>query len=141
MFVKVEPSGCTERKGMVQVRLDFFLDEGDARYKERRVEVPERALTEKEIADPELAAKVPKVTVSVPFHVHFIYVAPGTTNTAILDIAEGFLKQAYGFWSKGEFPALVNAPHGAPTITAARRVACLEKVSALTAATLERKAL
>jgi hypothetical protein len=126
MFVRVEPSGCTERKGMVQVRLDFFLEEGDARYKERRIEVPSETKGE-------------TVTISAPFHCHFIYVAPDTSEKAILDIAERFLKQAYGFWENEQFPALVNEPHTKPTITAARKAACMEKVSALTAATLERK--
>lgn len=114
MFVRVEPSGCTERKGMVQVRLDFFLEEGDARYKERRIEVPSETKGE-------------TVTISAPFHVHFIYVAPDTSEKAILDIAERFLKQAYGFWANEQFPALVNAPHVAPEITPVRRVACMNR--------------
>jgi hypothetical protein len=128
MFVRVEPSGCTERKGMVQVRLDFFLEEGDARYKERRIEVPSETKGE-------------TVTISAPFHCHFIYVAPDTSEKAILDIAERFLKQAYEFWENKQFPALVNIPYTKPSLTVARKVACLEKVSALTAATLERKVL
>jgi len=108
MFVKVEPTGCCERKGMVQVRFSFFLDKGDARYAECRV-------------------KDNGVLVSVPFHNHFVYVAPDTSDADILDIGERFLKQAYGFWEKDQFPALGNAPVSAPEITAKRRVECMDK--------------
>lgn len=34
MYFKIEPSGCYERKGLVQIRFDCFLDEGDSRYDE-----------------------------------------------------------------------------------------------------------
>ena len=36
MYAKVNPSGCAERHGLVQVRLDLFLEAGDARYNDSR---------------------------------------------------------------------------------------------------------
>jgi hypothetical protein len=36
MYGKVNPTGCTERYGLIQVRLDFFLGKGDARYDDPR---------------------------------------------------------------------------------------------------------
>lgn len=120
MYVRVEPTGCCERKGMVQVRFCFYLDEGDAGYAKCRV-------------------KDGEVTVSNPFHNHFIYVEPTATNKEILDIGEVFLKEAYGYWEDGKFPALVNKPHAAPRITAARGTACREKAALLGLTTLERK--
>lgn len=40
MKVKVEPSGCCERKGMVQVRFSFYLDPTDYGYDKHHIEVP-----------------------------------------------------------------------------------------------------
>jgi len=131
MFFKIEPSGTCERKGLVQVRLDFILDEGDYGYEKCRVEVPERALTEKEQSDTDLAEKVPTVTVSAPFHVHFIYVSPTVTDKEILDIGERFLKEAYGHWREDRIPPLVNAPITLPNRTQARVTSCLNRVDAI----------
>uniref|UniRef100_A0A6M3KFC0 Uncharacterized protein n=1 Tax=viral metagenome TaxID=1070528 RepID=A0A6M3KFC0_9ZZZZ len=39
MFVKIEPSGCCERKGLVQVRFSFYLEDGDYGYERHHVQV------------------------------------------------------------------------------------------------------
>lgn len=141
MFVKVEPSGCCERKGMVQVRLCLFLDEGDYGYEKTLLTVPERELTKEELADKELAAKVPTKQVRVPFHNHFIYVAPTTTDKAILDIGEGFLKEAYGHWSEDRVPGLVNALVELPIRTTKRISDCVARVESLKSTELSRKVI
>jgi hypothetical protein len=40
MFFKIEKSGCGERKGLVEVRYDLYLDEADHNYSEHHVQVP-----------------------------------------------------------------------------------------------------
>ena len=59
-YGKVNPSGTCERHGLVQVRLDFCLDKGDARYNDSRFRDVETGkwLTER------------------CFHHHFIYLDP-----------------------------------------------------------------
>ena len=140
MFVKVEPSGCCERKGMVQIRFCMFLDEGDYGYDKHHVQVPERDLTEAEIADPELAAKVPRVWQVNPFHNHFIYVEPDTADGEIMDIGEAFLHEAYIKWACEQKLDLVNPPIERPTVIDNTRIdACEAKVQHLKENVLERK--
>lgn len=99
MYVKVEPSGCVGRHGLVQIRFCMYLDEGDYGYDVHHIQVPERPLTEEELADPALADLVPKVWQNNPFHNHFIYVKPETTDKVIMDIGEAFLNEAYIKWT------------------------------------------
>ena len=40
MFFKVNISGVSERKGLVEVRYDLYLDPTDERYSEHYVQVP-----------------------------------------------------------------------------------------------------
>ena len=99
MFVRVEPSGCCERKGLVQIRFCMYLDEGDYGYDIHHIQVPERPLTEKEISNPKLAEKVKKVWQTNPFHNHFIYVEPDTSDEEIMNIGQAFLEEAYIKWA------------------------------------------
>ena len=39
-YYKLEPSGCTLRRGYIKVRFDFYLNPEDARYNERLITVP-----------------------------------------------------------------------------------------------------
>ena len=140
MFVRVEPSGCCERKGLVQIRFSMYLDEGDYGYAIHHVQVPERPLTEEELADPKLAKKVPKVWQNNPFHNHFIYVEPETTDEEIMEMGEKFLKWAYAKWTQGEKLNLHNPPvkfHISPTPE--RLLAVNDKVKHLKETTLEIK--
>ncbi len=110
MRVQIEPSGCTERKGLVQVRFAMYLDPGDYGYDVHHVQVPERALTQEELDDPGLAALVPLKWQTNPFHNHFIYVDPSTPDKEIMDIGEAFLYEAYDQWAHGEKPVPKNPP-------------------------------
>ena len=51
MYVRVEPSGCTERHGLAQIRLAMYLEPGDNEYEKHHSQGPERPLTEDELAD------------------------------------------------------------------------------------------
>ena len=108
MFVKIEPSGCTERKGLVQIRFCMYLEPADFGYDVHHIQVPERPLTEEEVADSLLAALVPKVWQNNPFHNHFIYVEPETSDREIMYIGEAFLNEAYIKWASDEKLDLKN---------------------------------
>src|SRR5659263_407308 len=99
MFVKIENTGCCENEGKIQIRFAMFLDIADYGYNKTRAEVPERELTEAELKDETLAAKVAKVWQTNPFHNHFIYIDPPLIDAEILDLGEALLKETYGKWS------------------------------------------
>jgi hypothetical protein len=100
--VKIEPTGCHERNGIIQVRLDFFLDEGDYRYNDFHIKTLDLPKDEKgkvlinndEEYQEELKTK-PFKWVDAPFHIHLIYVSEDTPDSEIDDIAEAFLHEAY----------------------------------------------
>lgn len=108
MYAKIDPSGCTERKGLVQVRFAMYLDPGDYGYDVHHIQVPERALTEAELADSALAALVPLKWQTNPFHNHFIYVEPDVSDKEIMDTGEAFLREAYTKWANGKRLDLEN---------------------------------
>ncbi len=110
MFVKVEPTGCCERKGLVQIRFSMYLDEDDYGYDKHHVLVPERPLTENGLADPKLAELVPKKWQNNPFHNHFIYVEPETTDTVIMNIGQAVLEEVYMEWACDKRPEPKNPP-------------------------------
>ncbi len=142
MFVKIEPSGCCERRGMVQIRLCMYLDSKDYGYEKHYVQVPERSLIEDEAKDPKLADKVPKVWQNNPFHNHFIQVEPDTSEKEIMDIAEAFLHEAYIKWSSDVKLDLVNddLPFIKPQIvTPQRKSQCEARVESVKVITTERR--
>lgn len=105
-YVKIEPTGCTERKGMVQVRLSMYLESGDYGYNK----------------------KLP----NNPFHNHFIYVDIDTTESEISSIAISFLNEAYTKWASDIKPDVSNSslPFQKPeTVDDARILACLNRAN------------
>ncbi|KKL83936.1 hypothetical protein LCGC14_1969750 [marine sediment metagenome] len=137
MYVKIEPSGCRERKGLVQVRFAMYLDPSDYGYDVHHVQVPERALTEAELDDPGLAALVPLVWQTNPLHNHFIYVEPSTPDSQIMDIGVAFLHEAYTKWASDEKLDLKNPPFEFPATFDSGALAA--KVQSLKVTKLERK--
>ncbi len=120
MFVRVEPTGCCERKGLVQVRFCMYLDESDYGYEKHHVQVPiipeegypgevgnRRQPTDIEDYDA-WASSLPKVWQTNPFHNHLIYVEPDTTDDEIMNMGEAFLEEAYIKWSCNEKLDLKN---------------------------------
>ena len=139
MYVKVEPSGCEVRKGMVKILFRFYLELGDYGYEKHYVQVPERDLTEAERADLKLAKKVKRVWQNCPFHNHKIYIEPNTTDEEIIQLGKALLLEAYAKWVSGITPNIENKPHTPPVITSARIEACEAKVKHLKETPLEQK--
>lgn len=137
MYVKVEPTGVCERKGLVQIRFCMYLDEGDYGYVVHHIQVPERELTQDELGNPALADLVPKVWQNNPFHNHFIYVVPETSDKEIMDIGQAFLNEAYIKWTSNEKLDLKNAKVRFPASFNKTKVEA--KVQHLKATKLERK--
>lgn len=152
MFVRVEPSGCCERKGLVQIRFCMYLDGGDYGYEKHHIQVPvvpEGGYTGKvdEFGTPvdmedyqKWLNSLDKVWQNNPFHNHFIYVEPETSDKEIMEMGEKFLKWAYAKWTQGEKLNLHNPPvkfHISPTPE--RLLAVNDKVKHLKETTLEIK--
>jgi hypothetical protein len=146
MYVKIEPSGCCQRHGMVQVRLAMYLDEPDYGYAKHHVQVPVIPPSGypgevDTMGQPKDTAAflawldaLPKVWQNNPFHNHFIQVEPTTTDKEIADIAKAFLQEAYVKWATGKRLDLVNdaLPFTKPaTITPKRIAECEAKVQAV----------
>lgn len=120
MYVEIEKSGVMVVKGTVQIRFSMFLEEKDYGYEKHHAYIP----------------IIPKGTVydgpknefggitrddmkkwfdgfphewrDNPFHNHFIYVTPETSDEDIMDIGESFLHEAYIKWSSDEKLDLIN---------------------------------
>ena len=159
MYVRVEPSGCCERKGMVQVRFSMYLEPTDYGYDKHCVQlpvIPEEGYQGKvdEMGEPvdiedynKWLDGLPKEWQNNPFHNHFIYVEPDTTDKEILDIGEAFLHECYIKWAQdlsltgADQPRNNALPFKKPSvIDAARIAACEDKVRYLKVTNLERGA-
>ena len=152
MYVKVEPSGCCVRKGMVQVRFSFYLKPTDARYDEHHIQVPvipeegypgevdaEGRPVDMDAYD-DWIESLPKKWQNNPFHNHFIYVEPDATDKEILDIGEAFLDESYDDWSHNKKPKPKNKPVKYPeSVDDKRQKACEAKVKHLKETILERR--
>jgi hypothetical protein len=154
MYVKVEPSGCCERRGMVQIRFCMYLESTDYGYDKHHVQVPvipeggypgrvdaEGMPTNQKQYDKWLAS-LPKVWQTNPFHNHFILVEPETTDGEIMDIAVAFLHEAYIKWSTDSKLDLVNdaLPFKKPEIIDDTRIAnCETRMQSIKAIIMERK--
>ena len=94
-YAKINKSGCCERHGNLQIRIDFFLEPTDPRYLDTYVQVPvippegytgkvDKEGNPKDQAAYDLwLASLPKVWQLNPFHSHFIYVPPEVTDAEI----------------------------------------------------------
>lgn len=152
MFVKVEPSGCCERKGMVQVRFCMYLELADYGYGKHHVNlpvIPKKGYQGKVdgMGSPidmedynKWVDSLPKEWQNNPFHNHFIYVEPDTTDKEIVDIGQAFLHEAYVKWATDSKLDLVNdaLPFKKPlVIDAARIKACEDRVLSVKTITTE----
>ena len=93
----------------------MYLDKGDYGYKTHYVEMPvmnegkdypgKRDENGWPVDMDELnkwTATLPKAWQNNPFHNHFIYIEPDTTDEEIMEIAEAFLHEAYVKWASDE---------------------------------------
>jgi len=137
---------------MVQVRFAMYLDKGDYKYDEHLIEVP--VMPEEgyqgEIDEHRMPADIedykkwiaglPTEWQNNPFHNHFIYVEPDTTDKEIMDMGEAFLHEAYIKWASDQKLDLVNQPVIFPaTVTSAKLSAIDTKIQSLKSIALERK--
>ncbi len=136
---------------MVQVRFSFYLKPTDARYDEHHIQVPiippggypgevdtEGSPTDQEHYDNWLES-LPRIWQTNPFHNHFIYVEPDTTDDEIMDVGEAFLQEAYIKWAREEKLDLKNPPIKYPeSVNEERRQAIETKVKHLKETILER---
>ena len=110
MYYKIEKSGCCERKGTMQIRFDFFLDKEDYGYEKKYIDMP--VITEEFKGDEKeydaWVATLPTKKQLNPFHTHFSYFSPEATDKEIQDAGDKFLKEAYDFWKKDQFPDVKN---------------------------------
>jgi hypothetical protein len=121
-YYKINPTGCNERNGLVQVRFDCYLDEKDPGYAEHRVTVP---IIPKEgylgkvndmgaPADMEdyekWLASLPTETKDNPFCCHFRYFEPDITDADLLKAGESILAMAKVNHTKGTLSKNSNPP-------------------------------
>lgn len=105
MHFKIEKSGCTEHKGLCQVRADFYYDEKDKEYALTPVKIyPKEGYPGKvdEFGSPidekdyqTWEDSLPVEMLHLPFHTHFIYFEPHHTDEEILfcfELAKQWLK-------------------------------------------------
>ncbi len=111
---KIEPTGCTVRKGKVQLRFSFYLEPGDARYEEHHVQVPiipeggypgevnaEGAPVDQGHYNSWLES-LAKEWQDNPFHNHFVYVDADATDAEIRQLMTESLEEFWGIWANGE---------------------------------------
>ena len=129
MKAEIETTGCSVRRGAVQLRISLYLDPSDPRYDEHHVQVPvipegengpewtggeppdenDKGACEKwhkeyraYIAEQtEWYDSLPKVWQNNPFHNHFVQVSPDITDGEIKKIVSDTLAEFGGEWEKG----------------------------------------
>lgn len=109
-IAQIEPSGCGENHGLVDVRFDLFLEPDDARYNERHTLVPVipeggyPGLVDKDgrpidQADYDLwLASLPHIWQLAPFHSHFLRFEPDVSQDAVLAAIEPHIPDFYAAW-------------------------------------------
>lgn len=111
---KIEPTGCTVRKGKVQLRFSFYLEPDDPRYEEHYIQIPiiplEGYLGEVDTKGNPVdwndynawLESLPKEWQNNPFHNHFVYVDPDITDAKVKQLVVDSLDEFFGIWAKGE---------------------------------------
>ena len=154
MYYKVEKTGCSERKGMVQIRYCLYLDEDDYGYDKHYVElpiIPEDGYQGKvdEMGSPidqkdydDWIASLPTDMQLNPFHNHFVQVEPTVTDEEIKYVGELALQMAKAKWEVDIRPDVKNIPVAYPKIVTTERLAeCEAKVAYLKTAVIDNKVL
>lgn len=148
MYFKVENSGCRVRRGLVQVRYDLFLDEGDYGYNKRQGKMYDTK-GEKYTGDSTKIDDYRKwledsgfsyELINVPFHIHFCQFEPTVTDEEILFVGELALKEAREFWDRDEIPRVVNAPI-INDLSEEKRIACESRLAGIKATVLQKRDL
>jgi hypothetical protein len=143
MYFEIEPTGCCEYKGMVQVKYRFYLDPADHGYEKHYVDV--RVLPDEMpkkfrgdlFGDEKLrveyldwVSSLPVKKQLNPFHSHIMLFPSTVTDKEINDMGASFLSEAYEFWSRGVYPALKGvALDKSAVVPVAQKESCMERVS------------
>lgn len=121
-YYKINPTGCNERNGLVQIRFDCYLDPKDPGYAEHHVTVP---IIPKEgypgkvndmgapadMADyDKWIASLPTETRDNPFCCHFRCFEPDITDADILKEGESILSMVKANYAKGKLAKNSNPP-------------------------------
>jgi len=121
-YVKINPTGCNERNGLVQVRFDCYLEPTDVGYTEHHVTVPvipkegylgkvDEMGAPVDMADYDRwIASLPTETRDNPFCCHFRCFEPDITDEGIGKAGEEILAMAKANHTKGELSKNVNPP-------------------------------
>lgn len=115
MHYIIELSGCSERKGLVQVRYALYLDPGDYGYEKHYVQVPvipPEGYTGKDDVHErrKWLDSLPKQWINNPFHNHFVQFEPTATDAEIKYVGDLALQLAAEKWDKDETPNIKNLP-------------------------------
>jgi hypothetical protein len=144
MFFKVNTTGVGDRKGLVEVRYDCYLDPTDERYSEHYVQVPvipKEGYTGKvdENGDPvdqedykKWIDGLEKVYQHNPFCCHFCQFKPTVTDAEIEFIGKLALDMAYKNWVTGNLALNKNEPVIFST-DATQKAACATRVATIKA--------
>ena len=127
MYYEIEPTGCREAGGLMQIRYCLYLEDGDYGYEKCYISVPtidDTQLSDIASVQPiDIASvqssdmqgissikplSVQEQMVNVPFHNHFVYFSPDATDEDIAAQGQRALDEAYAFWSQDQFPDVKN---------------------------------
>ena len=121
MYFNINKTGCNERKGLVEVRYDLYLDESDYGYNEHYVQVPvipeggyPGKMTDGNPDSQEdynnWYSSLEKIWRNNPFCCHFCQFEPDVTDEEIIFVGEMVLDMAYKNWQDGELGWNSNLP-------------------------------
>jgi hypothetical protein len=94
-YSKINKTGCCERHGNMQIRIDYFLEPDDVRYSDRYVqvhvfpdggypgEVDKEGMPKSQKEYDVWEASLPHIWQLTPFHSHFFYASPEITDAEI----------------------------------------------------------
>lgn len=148
MYFKVEPTGCSEKRGLVQVRYCLYLDPEDYGYEKHHVQVPvipeggyPGKMEKGRPVDLEDFKKwrdaLPTEERDNPFHNHFCQFEPTVTDEEILFVGELALQMAKEKWNLDQRPDVKNQPVKYD-LSPERKAACLLRLNQIKMATLEK---
>ena len=142
MHYKIEPSGCCEVKGLMQIRFCLYLEAGDYGYEKHHITVPvfpkegypgkmDVNGTPIDIKDYEKWVKgLPTQEQDNPFHNHFAYVPQEITDDGLHALGKQIIQDAMERWEKNEtpdvktnMPQFDNTPNNSKSVLIEARIA------------------
>lgn len=114
MYFKINPTGCGEKNGCVEVRFDCYLESSDADYAKHHVTVPDMSAGKYEGKVDESGfpvdvddykkwvATLPTITKDNPFCCHFRCFSPEVTDEELVASGESILAMAHTNFRNGE---------------------------------------